>query len=143
MKWWAHWLEKLNASLAKEPPKPALHELHRWHSITDTCGYCGGRRDNGRHLVPLHRPLTIYDAALPSIPGSIIDIVNAACYVDANAVVYEAERYPYMVFIELTDAALYHRASAEVWLRKTLWVMVVFVGLGRLESERYETKSKG
>lgn len=132
------WSGYIKRWLYHKPAQVELHELHRWHSITDTCGYCGGTHGNGRHLKPSHRPLTIYDVTFPATPGSLMAIVAAACCVDANACVYQAEGYPGVVFIELMDAALYHHASAEVWLRKTIGVLVIFVGLGRLESERYE-----
>lgn len=114
-----------------EEPKPKLHELHRYEDDDfGWCALCKGEADNAKHLYPSHRPLTIYDVTERPAQGSLLAVAAAACYVDHNAVVYQAEGYPGVVFIELMDAALYARAKAEVWLHKTMVVVAVFVGLG-------------
>lgn len=133
------WLGHIKRWLQHKPAQVAMHELHRYEDDDfGWCAVCKCEPNDAKHLYPSHKPLTIYDVTEKPAQGSLLAIAAAACYVDANACVYQAEGYPGVVFIELMDAALYRHASAEVWLRKTIGVVVIFVGLGVLESERYE-----
>jgi hypothetical protein len=105
------------------------------------CSICGLERHHPEHLWPdasvTLRALLDYQTGL--VPGSLTALASAVFVVDAEAELYEEfGRFPYIVFVRLSDLALLEEVRLAAWRYKPIGVLMVVYGAGEFSYTQEE-----